>query len=130
MNAPQARMVWNKGGWIGSVVGCTTWMVVSGLGTMVSAPLVGTAALLLALGVMLFARALWRRRAELHPIRGIQALSIASLVAAICGISIGIWRGAVSLEQATPLLLSLVVFPLMAGVFEFRKRLEDRATSH
>ena len=130
MNAPQTRMVWNKGGWIGSVVGCTTWMVVSAFSVMGSAPLVGAAALGLALGVMLFARALWQRRSDLHPIRGIQALAIASFVAAICGIGFAIWRDAVSLEQATPLLLSLVVFPLMAGVFELRKRSEERAVTH
>lgn len=130
MSVPPTRMVWNKGAWIGSVVGCTTWMALSAIAVLGHDPLLGGVALALVLGVVLFARALWQRRAAVHPIRAVQGLCAATLVAALAGIGFALWRDSIPAEITTPLLLSLVVLPLMAGVFELRKRLEDRALSH
>jgi uncharacterized membrane protein YfcA len=130
MNAPQTQLIWNKGGWIGSVIGCTTWMVLSGFAVIGRDPLLGSIALALVLSVLVLARALWQRRADVHPIRGLQLLCAASFIAALLGVGFAIWRGTIPSKLTTPLLLSLVVYPLMAGVFELRKRAEDRAATH
>ena len=125
MNAPQTHLIWNKGGWIGSVIGCTTWMVLSGFAVIGRDPLLGSIALALVLSVLMLARALWQRRADVHPIRGLQLLCAASFIAALLGVGFAVWRGTIPSK-----LLSLVVYPLMAGVFELRKRAEDRAATH
>lgn len=127
MNA--THFAWDKGGWIGSVIGCTTWMALSAFSVIGHDPLLGGVALALVIGVLLVARALWLRRDHLHAIRGLQALCAASLIAALLGIGFALWRATIPTKLTTPLLLALLVYPLMMGIFELRKRAVERAAS-
>jgi hypothetical protein len=77
------RLRWNGGGWAGSVLGMSFWLVLaSGLALaeadfVRAAALAGCAALVLVTGV-----ALWRARAQLAPLPAALALVAATLVAA------------------------------------------------
>lgn len=75
---------WNAGGWFGSQLGCTLWMILlsnqlASRDTLAAAACVAGFALLNLLGIIL-----WRRRARMTMYRGIQLLLVAvALVVAV-----------------------------------------------
>lgn len=75
---------WNAGGWFGSQIGCTLWLLILGFVLLTKDPLVagsciGGFVVLNAWGLFL-----WRRRAALRAYSGIQRfLALASVIIAI-----------------------------------------------
>ena len=87
--------MWNAGGWFGSQIGATSWMVLAAFLTGLRDPLIGVLTLVLAAVPNTLGYVMWRRRAELSCYRSIQLLLI---VSGVCGL------GVISLLDANELL--------------------------
>jgi hypothetical protein len=74
---------WSTGGWFGSQVGSTCWMVVGGVPLAFHAPLIGVTFLICFAVANAIGTWLWLRRDRLRPYSAIQMLL---LVIAICGL--------------------------------------------
>jgi hypothetical protein len=74
---------WSAGGWFGSQLGSTCWMLVGGVWLAVLAPLIGVIWLVCFAVANAVGTALWLRRDRLRPYPAIQILF---LVIAICGL--------------------------------------------
>jgi hypothetical protein len=74
---------WSAGGWFGSQLGSTCWMLVGGVWLAVLAPLIGVTWLVCFAVANAVGTSLWWRRDRLRPYPAIQILF---LVIAICGL--------------------------------------------
>jgi hypothetical protein len=78
---------WNTGGWFGSQVGSTCWMLVGGVPLAVYAPMIGATFLICFAVANTIGTSLWLRRDRLRPYPAIQILlmviAISGLVALV-----------------------------------------------
>ena len=127
-NNTRPAFVWNAGGWFGSQLGCTLWLLILGL-VLLSKDLLA-AWICIAAFMMLntWGVSLWRRRGQLSAYAAIQRfLLAASLVVAVVVVVIN-GRG-VSEPPAAGALIStslpywvIGVAPILMGMFFLRQR--------
>ena len=113
---------WNRGGWFGSQLGATLWLLIVGAMTVAHDRALGALLLFLgalpnALGVLL-----WSRRSVLSPYPALQALLVLcglSALAAICSVrAFGLSPSSLGLPSAWLLML----FPGLMLLFHVRER--------
>lgn len=113
---------WNRGGWFGAQIGATAWLVLLGLLLLPQSPMLGALILSLGLAPNALGVVLWRRRHELAPYPALQILlgacGVAALVSLLAVRSFG--PGEPSFDM--PSVASLLIYPLLMGVFHFRER--------
>lgn len=112
---------WNRGGWFGSQVGATLWIVLLGASLLPSSPGLGGLVVTLGLIPNALGGLLWRRRQTLSPYPALQALlatcGLAALLALVCLRAAGV-AGADTLHAWG----SIALYPGLMLVFHLRER--------
>jgi hypothetical protein len=125
---------WNAGGWFGSQLGGTAWLLIGALVIGRESPLSGAVLLGCFLASNLIGTLLWTLRARLDPYRALQAL-VALVVLAGAGATRWLeLRGEFALLDArvrprTMYLLLVVLFVVLLAVFESKHRTARKAAA-
>lgn len=113
---------WNRGGWFGSQLGATLWLVLLGSLMLAQSRLVGGLVLAFGLAPNLIGTILWRRRHTLSPYRAIQGLfascGLSALLAMLCIRAAGERYS----DSGLPSLWLLLLYPGLMLSFHFRER--------
>lgn len=129
MTAQAPAMQWNAGAWFGSLIGCTTWLALLGLG-IARYDVMSASVLLVCVGLVWWDSVrVWKQHATRDLWRSLQRLCVVALVASAAGLTFAFWRDAV--PQYSPLTfgLCLLIYPAMIGLFEFRHRAAQQGSS-
>lgn len=117
---------WNRGGWFGSQIGATLWLVLLGGVFLVQSRPVG--ALLVLCGVVpnLLGFALWRRRHSVSPYPAIQILIAVCGVGALVGMLALRIVGLDESESGMPSLWFLLMYPGLMLMFHLQEQAARR----
>lgn len=116
---------WNRGGWFGSQIGATAWLILLGGLIVAQGELVGAVAVVLGLLSNGLGLLLWRRRRTLSPYLAIQALvGICGLSALISLIAISAAGSSFETSQA---FWYLLLFPAVMLMFHLQERAARKA---
>ena len=118
---------WNWGGWFGSQVGATLWLVL--LGALLLAQGKPAGGLVMVFGVVpnLVGLALWRRRHSVSPYPAIQALLAVCGVCALGALVFLRASGAAQLPENMPSDWFLLMYPGLMLTFHLQERGARRA---
>ncbi|MBW2232959.1 MAG: hypothetical protein JRH17_21440 [Deltaproteobacteria bacterium] len=112
---------WNRGGWFGSQLGATLWLVLLGALLLAQSKAVGGLVVLFGLVPNLIGLALWRRRHSLSPYPAVQGLiatcGLSALLAMLCIRTVGLGP---SVDPPTVWLL--LIYPGLMLVFHFQEQ--------
>ncbi len=117
------RFHWNRGGWFGSQVGSTAWLILLGCLVIAQGRMVGAAVLVLGLLPNLVGVALWRSRHRLSPYPALQLLVATAGIAGLVSMLL-LWRSggdAPSLSLPSSLWF-LILYPGLMLVFHLQER--------
>jgi hypothetical protein len=119
---------WNGGGWFGSQIGGTLWMLIIGFTMLGKLPAFAWMAIGLALGVNGLGFWLWSHRHRLAPYPCIQTLvatvALATLILLVVFDGTGHLADLDTRFRSNPrgLYLILLMFPVLMGMFHFQNR--------
>lgn len=118
------RFAWSSGGWFGSTLGTTLWMVLAGfswLGASLVAGLVPVGAALL---VCLWAWKAWQGRADRDPLRALLTLVVLGFLAALASIAAALAAGVLTTGELGAFVFALLVYPALFAFFHFQGKRE------
>lgn len=126
--AGAGRFQWNLGGWFGSQVGGTLWLVL--LGGVLWAKGQGAGAALLGLGLAANALGcfLWTRRQILDPYLALQLLLGACGIAAALSMWLLAGAGVTAADAGLPSLWAVLIYPALMAWFAFLEHQTRRAS--
>lgn len=113
---------WNRGGWFGSQIGATVWLILLGAMLLFQSEPVGALVVVFGLIPNLIGYVLWRRRRTLSPYPAIQ------LLLASCGVSalfamISVWAVSITTQSVTlPGSWFLLMYPGLMVAFHLQER--------
>jgi hypothetical protein len=120
---------WNRGGWFGSQLGASLWLVLLGVALLSRGRAVGGVVIGLGLAPNLLGVALWRRRESLAPYPAIQGLvaacGLSALLAMLCIAAAGLTPPSVGL----PSLWFLLMYPGLMLAFHLQERSARRPSA-
>lgn len=120
---------WNFGGWFGSQVGSTLWLVILGFVMIAQSKSGGTALVVFGLAANLIGIALWRRRRTLSPYPAIQILIAVCGLAALFAMLVISASGQSQASTGLPTPWFLLVYPGLMLAFHFQERAARRANA-
>ena len=131
-SARQTAFVWNAGGWFGSQVGSTLWLLILGLGVARRDPLAGSLAVGGFLALNAWGLSLWRSRARLGAYAGIQRFLLAATAVVAVVVVVAHARSTATTPRPGALASTflpgwvVLMFPGLMLLFWLRERLARR----
>jgi len=113
---------WNRGGWFGSQLGATLWLVLLGSVLLAQSRWVGGLVVLFGLIPNLVGLLIWRRRYSVSPYPAIQALLAVCGLAALCAMLSIRAAGVAASSLDLPSLWFLLMYPGLMLAFHFQEQ--------
>ena len=120
---------WNRGGWFGSQLGATLWLVLLGSVLLAQSRWVGGLVVLFGLIPNLVGLLIWRRRHSVSPYPAIQALLAVCGLAALCAMLSIRAAGIAASSLDLPSLWFLLMYPGLMLAFHLQERSARRAAA-